>query len=357
MARRLRLLSVFLAVGMTAALIAGCNMFGFTSSSDESPVEKAEKAIRDGNYAQAKKDLTDKNGVLRDSTDSMVLYTYSKAVLLESGLTIARVVDLVQSNKATDSNNNLALLSEIDSQPYATQTAWYLANREIAAKLSNIWMLKTTGEMKKDDIALDYSVANILGGVLSLRDTNRDNVINDKDFKINLSEISKVVGGNTTEGFNFNGIEGKDADTGQTVIFQGLTAFLGTPVGKRAKPAGISGYTPDDINPLIATFLGYLAGGDESIEFFVQNLAENTSYDPEEIKKFIPLVARIINFYWYDDNTDNDGDGRVDEEAIDGVDNDGDGLVDEDSHYMANFDASNIRYTQYISVWQKWSAK
>ena len=332
-------------------------MFGFTSSSDKSPLENAEDSIRDGDYTQAKKDLTDANGVLRDSTDSMVLYTYSKAVLLESGLTIARIVDLVQSNKSTDANNNLALLAEIDNQPKPTQTAWYLANQEIATKLAHIWKGNAFGQMTKDDIALDYSVSNILGGVLSLRDTNRDKVIDDKDFQINLAEVSKIIGGNSTKGFDFSGITGTDASTGQTVTFQGLTAFLGAPAGKRAKPAGVSGYTPDDVNPLIATFLGFLEGGDESIDFFVKNLTDNTTYDPEEIKKFIPEIARIINFYWYDDGIDNDKDGRVDEEAIDGIDNDKDGLTDEDSHFMSSYDASNSRNTLYIPMWQKWSSK
>lgn len=357
MATRLRFLPAFLAVGMTTALIAGCNIFGFTSDTQKTPLEKAEDSIRDGNYAQAKMDLTDKNGVLQDSTNSMVLYTYSKAVLLESGLTIARIVDLVQANEATDANKNLKLLGEIDKQDFATQTAWYRANQEIASKLARIWMLKTSGGMQKSDIALDYSISNILGGVLSLRDTNRDGAINGKDFQINLAEVSKVISGSSLQAFDFNGITAKDETTGQTITFQGLTAFLGSPLAKRAKPVGVSGYSPDNINDLIATFLSFLEGGDESIRFFVENLAENTSYDPEEIMKFIPKIAQIINFYWYDDGIDNDKDGRTDEEAIDGVDNDGDGQVDEDSHFMASYDTSDSRNTQYIPVWQKWSAK
>jgi len=36
--------------------------------------------------------------------------------------------------------------------------------------------------------------------------------------------------------------------------------------------------------------------------------------------------------YYYDDNIDNDHDGSIDEESLDGLDNDGDGLRDEDTH-------------------------
>jgi hypothetical protein len=89
----------------------------------------------------------------------------------------------------------------------------------------------------------------------------------------------------------------------------------------------------------------------------VENLAKNTSYDPEDIKKFIPEIARIINFYWYDDGEDNDGDGRTDEEEINGIDDDGDGLIDEDSHYMKDYDPTPGPHNQYIPIWEYWSKK
>lgn len=359
MATRLRILPAFLVVGMITALIAGCNMFGFTSDAEKTPIEKAEDSIRDGNYAKARQELTDANGALLDSTNSMLVYTYSKAVLLESGLTIARIADLVQVDKGTSQNGNLALLDEIDNLDYPTQTIWYQANREIAGKLSHIWKLETTGEMTKDDIALDYSISNIMGGVLSLRDTNRDNIIDDGDFKINLSEVNKVIGGSPTNGFDFNGI----TDNGTS--YPGLTAFLGTPVVnlKLAKAAGIEGYTPDDINPLIASLLEFLDQGEESVLFFIQNLDGASSYDPEDIRDFIPKVAKIINYYWYYDGIDNDGDGRIDEEIINGEsedDDNGDGvidgndLIDEDSGYMSDYDFTNIVNTVYIPLYEKW---
>lgn len=352
MRTRFRYLPVVLALVVLTAAGAGCNIFGFATDKEETPIEKAEQAIREGDYVKAEKELTDANGALKDSTDSMALYTYSKAVLLESGLSIARFVDLIQAKNGTTNNGNLALLDVIDKLTFSDQTKWYQANLEIAVRLAPIWNNLTTGEMTRDDIALDYSVSNILGGVLSLRDTNRDGIIDKRDIQINLL---KVVSG---EAFNLNGITSTDA-SGHKITYQGLTAFLGSPVTttKRAKSAGVAGYTPDDINPLIASFLHFLEGGQESIDYFVQNLAKNTSYDSEDIKKYIPEIARIINFYWYDDGIDNDGDGRTDEEEINGKDDDGDGLIDEDSHYMKEYDPTDTRNTQYIPIWEYWSKR
>ncbi len=351
-------LAVLLVLMFAVVSMLGCNIFGFTSDKEESNIQKAEQAIRDGDYAQAKKELTDASGALVDSTNSMVLYTYSKAVLLESGLNIAKIVDLIQADKAASSTGSIALLDEIDKLGYTQQTAWYKANLEISLRLARIWNNKTTGELGHDDIALDYSVSNVMGGVLSIRDTNRDGIIDSRDFKINFNEVSKVISGDTVKGFDFNGIT-STTSTGQTITFQGLTAFLGTPLGsaKTAGAAGVTGYSPDDINPLIATVLRFLGGGQESIEYLIKNLAESTSYDPEKIREYMPMVARMINFYWYDDGVDNDRDGRVDEEAIDGVDNDKDGLVDEDSHYMKDYDSSNTRNTIYIAIWESWKNK
>ncbi len=351
-------LAVFPMLLIAVLFMAGCNIFGFTSDKEESNIQKAEQAIRDGNYADAKKELTDANGALIDSTDSMVIYTYSKAVLLESGLNIGKIVDLIQADKAASSTGSIALLDEIDKLDFTQQTLWYRANLDISRRLARIWNNQTTGELGHDDIALDYSVSNVMGGVLSIRDTNRDGVIDSHDFQINFNEVSKVIGGKTIDGFDFNGIT-STSETGQTITFQGLTAFLGAPLGsaKTTGIAGVSGYSPDGINPFIATILQFLGGGQESIEYLIKNLAESTSYDPQKIREYMPMVARIINFYWYDDGIDNDGDGRVDEEAIDGIDNDKDGLVDEDSHYMKDYDSSNTRNTAYITVWEMWKTK
>jgi len=353
---RKKYVTFFSAAVFCLAVFAGCNIFGFATDEEKTPLEKAEDAIRSGDYDRAIKELTDENGALKDSTDSMILYTYSKAVLLKSGLTTQEMIDLIQSDESRSGTGNLAFLEQIDKQSNATKTAWYQANVEMSQILNRIRSGEVTGQMSKEDIALDYSIANIMSGVMSLRDTNRDNIIDDRDFQFRLTDIARFIHENNVV-FGFNGITARDSH-GNVVTYPGLTAFLGTPVsGKRAKHAGISGYTPDDINPIIATFLEYLGQGEESIRYCIETLTGDTSYDLEAIMAYIPQVAKIINFYWYDDNMDDDGDGRIDEEIIDGIDNDSDGLVDEDSDFIAAYDFTNTVNTYYVPLWEEWKRK
>lgn len=50
-----------------------------------------------------------------------------------------------------------------------------------------------------------------------------------------------------------------------------------------------------------------------------------------QVKKFIQDAGSLVVIFKVFDREDNDGDGCVDEELLDGIDNDGDGRADEDS--------------------------
>jgi hypothetical protein len=343
MRARIQFITSVLTFLIGSALFAGCNIFSFAGDEEKPPIEKAEQAIRDGDYDQAIKDLTNPaTGALIDSTNSMVLYTYSKAILLQSGLNIAKIIDLIQSDKGSQiGTGNLSLLTELDQMGSAKETTWYKANLEITHNLMPIWNNTARGNLKKTDIALDYAAASIISGVLSLRDTNGDGIINSNDFKIDIKKNVNSGGYMCTGGTLSDG-----------TVFRGLTPFLGK-TGKIAGTVeGVAGYTPDDINSLVNTFLNLLETGEESVVYMIQN-STNSTFDIEEVRKFVHEISSIINYYWYDDGIDNDGDGRIDEEVIDGIDNDGDGFIDEDSKYNP-IDPTNQRNTQYIPMWEKW---
>ena len=53
-------------------------------------------------------------------------------------------------------------------------------------------------------------------------------------------------------------------------------------------------------------------------------------YDPSVIQATVDSLKTTVAYYRFQDRKDNDGDGCVDEEILDGKDNDGDGLKDED---------------------------
>ena len=351
---KISLLPVFLLLMIVGN--TGCNIFGFVTDAEKSDTEKAEDAIREGNYTKAKKELAD---AVSDSTDSMALYLNAKATLLESGVDLATLAGLIEGQEDIGSGDNLAILETIDIMDDTEKTAWYRANMEIRSNLSRIWKEQTIGVLKKDDVALGFTVSNMMSGVLGLRDTNRDGYIDASDFQIDLSFISNI-GPSQAEGFNFDGAKIKD-ESGVVIEdakFDGLTVFLGDWSGKIAgaqKPVARTNYTPDDINPLIAYVLSLLDEGAESILFLFSD-EDMTAFDVDQIKKQIDDIALIINYYWYDDGIDNDGDGRIDEETIDGLDNDNDGLTDEDTDYHPT-DPTKIQNTEYRHIWQMWSSR
>ncbi len=325
-----------LVIGMT-----GCNIFDFTSDADKTEIEKAEEAIRDGDYAKAKEELAD---TVADSTDAHALYLDAKATLHEAGVDIVRIVELVEGDDNTREGDNLSILDLIDELSPEEQTKWYLANMQVSANLEKIFDEQTVGPFKPGDIALGYTISTLMSGVLGLRDTNRDNVIDDKDFVLNV----KFIESSNTSGYGFDGGSLKDGSE-----FDGLVVFLGDYASKAiAKSAAASEYEPDDINDLIAFVLSIIDDGTDALKLLLEkNLS---SFEEEDIDQLIDEIAGVINFYWYDDGIDNDEDGRVDEETINGIDDDNDGLIDEDSKYYPGADPTDERNTQYNVIWQKW---
>ncbi len=342
MSERSKLLLFFMLITVLAVFTAGCNIFDFASDVEKTPTEKAEDAIRDGDYSEAKKILAD---AVKDSTDSYALYLDAKATLLASGVDIFEIVELVEGQDAVN-GQNLGILEKIDSLSDEEKTDWYRANVEVSANLSKIFNGETVGPFKPGDIALGYTVSSLMSGVLGIRDTNRDGVIDDNDFKLDVNFIEAAAG------YGFEGGSFED-ELGNIEQFNGLEIFLGDFAGKNAfagKTAGKQGYEPDDINKLVAFVLSILDQGTAGLKMVLQ---KSTSLESDEIDSFINEIAVVINFYWYDDGIDNDGNNGADEETINGLDDDHDGLVDEDSdHHPA--DLTPNENTQFIPIWQKW---
>ena len=283
-------------------------------------------------------------------------------------------MDIVEGQDS-QSGEGLALLTVMDDLSIEEQTTWYRANLKVSANLSKIFNQETTGPFEPDDIALGYTVSNLISGVLGIRDTNQDGVIDDDDFTLDLNFIETGM----TEGFNFSGgsFEVED-EFGNIEIqeFNGLEIFLGEiPLEFAAgKIGGKKGYTPEDINKILGFVLHHLDNGSNSLISLLNK--SKTTFDTEEIEAYLSEIANIINFYWYNDGIDNDGDGYTDEEWIDGIDNDGDGLTDEDSDYtdptvvlapdynwedyfpekLSNNNTDN-ESTEFVKIWEKWYNK
>lgn len=354
MSKRIMFMSYLTCFIAAVFIIGGCNIFDFTSDAEKSPTEKAEDAIRDGKYSKAKEELAP---AVRDSIDSMSLYLDAKATLLQSGMDLATLIDLIESDDDINDGDNLDFLDTIDGMPDAEKTVWYDTNMEIRSNLARIYKGKTTGVLEKDDITLGYTVSNMVSGVLGLRDTNRDGVIDQNDFQIDLSFVENINNSNVS-GFQITGAKVKDEQGNviQDQQLEGLTVFLGDWQGKIVsahKTAKGGKYEPDDINPLVAYVMSLLEDGAESIVDLLVD-EDSTAYEVDKIERQINDIAEIINYYWYDDGIDNDGDGIADEEQINGIDDDGDGLIDEDTEYHSS-DPTTEENTEYIEIWRAWN--
>jgi len=338
---------------ITILLAGGCtNIFDFASDAQKSPTERAEDAIRNGNYEAAREALTETS-----ETDAYANYLNAKVALLEAGIDLATIVDLVEGQDDNSVNDNLALLDIIDDLSNQEKTAWYQGNLEATKYLRKIWLGQSNGIMSKDDIALDYTVSNMMSGVLGLRDTNRDGEITNNDFQLNLSLVKNATPAGD-DGFDLSGGSFID-DAGDVIMFDGLEVFLGDwqPVVPKvaSMAAGKRGYTPDDINALLAFVMSVLDDGADAIVYLIEQQT-GSSFDPDESEDYIAEIGSIINYYWYNDGIDNDGDGRIDEETINGADDDGDGFIDEDSDYHPA-DPTPDEDTSYIPVWQAWNER
>lgn len=331
----------------------GCNIFEFASDAEKTPAEKAEDAISDGDYAKARKELAES---VRDSLDSFALYLNAKATLLDADLDLAKLIDLIEGQDNISNGDNLQILDTVDNMPDFEKTNWYRTNMDIRANLGRIWRGQATGVLKKDDISLGYTVSNLMSGVLGLRDTNRDGVIDASDFQIDLAFMQNV-GSSNTSGFVFVGAKVKDEEGNvQPIQLEGLTVFLGSWQQKPAASAKASAahqYQPDDINPLIAFVMSLMNESDSGISTLFGDM-DSTAYDVDKIKEQIDNVASVINYYWYHDGIDNDGDGRIDEETINGIDDDGDGLIDEDTGWHPS-DPTNHPNTEFHHIFQAWN--
>ncbi len=291
--------------------VAGCNIFDFASDSEPTPVEKAEEAIRDHDYVTAKEQfsdviyLEDPNNPIKlviETNESMVLYTYAKAALLESGITLMEILDIAQmeDDNVFDPNNpkpSNPILDKIDKKlaedPEAVNK-WYQQNRQIAQVLQLIADGETIGEFEQDDIALDFSISSMMSFMLGIRDTNQDGYINDDDFDLQ---------------FLLTSVQDMDA-----YALEGIyEAFI---------------EDPESINEFV-DFIDQSA--EDSSEGILLLVGEDQAEYVDEINKNIDTAKEFLENYKYNDGIDNDGDGDIDEEELDGIDNDNDGLIDEDT--------------------------
>ena len=289
----------FFGLLITAFVFAGCNIFSWSASPDEGEdlLDEGLEYMFDGEFEAAESLFA--LGLIDDPLNSDLLYNHAKATLLSSGESIVTIL-----NEITKFSDNSAADVELPffGLQKNKQDNLYVTNIIIFNDLNPIYdsTIVTTGTIEKDDITLDYFIANTVKGILRIVDTNGDERIDDKD--IDLSMFSTGSGG-----FEFD-------------------------------DAFVESLGPEDLNNLIESVTDIISNGGDIFADLFGDVSADTSINTSAIDSLMDDITGSLELYYV--NTlvpgnpgigDNDGDGIIDDECINQIDDDGDGLVDEDA--------------------------
>ena len=274
-------------------LLAGAcnNLFEWTEDEDsfDALMAAGHGAIRAAQYDTAQ----DKFQAATDMRPlhSEARYFLAKAAVLNADID---VFELVQT--LTDENVDGATVIFDSDIPLANRL--YRTNAIVLSALQPIRDGETRGGAFVDaDVNLDLGVAYTLRGILRLRDTNGDGVIDGQDLDIDGFGLGTNDDGDYV-------LEGLDQLPPEDLndLLDDLNDLLGDGGDALADALGDSGVDVDGLNDLIDSL-----GGDLSAFYVNTGVPGN----PGE--------------------GDNDNDGTTDEECLNGLDDDGDSVVDEDA--------------------------
>ena len=285
--------------------LSGCNIFEFASSSDnqKSLIEEGRELLRDGDYEGAFNKFTE--AIENDPYNSELRYLRAKAAMRRTGtnaITLATEISTLETQSDTP-----VMLPFLDPDRWHNERADALYQGVMSARgdLRMIMDSSATGMIEPDDILIDFGVVLAVNAILLFRDTNQDQVIDDSDIplyvffqngRLNIQGLYDVV-------FGYDTLETIDTSPGAEAV-----------------------------NRLIDRLTELLQEGAEAILQFIRDVGEESGISEEILNDVIESIKNGTGKYYVDDDRDNDDDGRVDEEYLNGDDDDLDGWTDEDSN-------------------------
>lgn len=290
LARELRLATLLGSV----LLVAACNnIWEWTADDDsfEALLSDGREAIRAGDYALALEKFA--AVVELEPRHAEARYYLAKATVLDSGLDVFTLVQTL-----TDTVSEAIGAQIIYEYPIERANTIYRVNRVVLENLVPIHDGQADlGSFAETDVRLDLAVAYVLSGILRMRDTNGDGVIDEDD--LSPEELGLQGGG------------------GDPFSFDGLDRI-----------------PPEDLNDMLDDLLDLLSDGGDLL---LEDLGDH-GVDTDELNDLIDDLGGDLSMYYVNTGTpgnpgegDNDGDGVADEECINGLDDDADGRVDEDT--------------------------
>lgn len=176
-------------------LVAGCNIFDWSSSTDEDAYYEGLELFGDGKFTEAREKFEE--ALKEDPMRAEFRYYHAKALIMESDLnffSIARKMSEV--NQGTAANLNLPLYTRDASMSIAEELIYknsiYTATWRSHEDLSPIYLNKTHGEFQADDVYFEFSILSLVRSVLQMRDTNNDGEISGNDWYFGIEKIGDV---------------------------------------------------------------------------------------------------------------------------------------------------------------------
>ncbi len=175
---------IICALAVVICTLAGCNAFEFAkpTSSAKDFVAEGMDHLWNGEYADAELSFT--KALEQDSLNAEARWGRAKARFRASGFTaISLVTEVSNLNTGSQVVGELPFMST--EWPAERVTVLYGAMRGVLQDLEFIYDGRAvTQEFRSGDVALDYAAALSVTGVLTLRDTNLDGVIDANDINL-----------------------------------------------------------------------------------------------------------------------------------------------------------------------------
>ena len=279
-------------MGFLVVLLAGCeNIWGWTADDDsfDALMSDGRDALRNEQYALAEEKFTE--AVQRRPQHSEARYYLAKAAVLNADVDVYFLVQTLTN----DTPANSAI--EIFNYEAPRANAIYRANYVVLKNLEPIRRgLALQGDIPRQNVDLDLSIAYLLRAILRLRDTNGDGLIDGGDLSPAAFLLSQLGGG---------------------IAFEGLQNL-----------------TPAQINAMLGEAGSLLFDG----SVVVLDVAGDSGIDVEALQNVYASLQSDVAAYYLNNGIpgnpgegDNDGDGVADEECFNGLDDDADGRTDEDA--------------------------
>lgn len=284
----------FLAVLLLVPLATGCNIFEWTvdDSSFDALMADGREAIQAADYARAEEKFAAAMELRPQSAEAR--YHLAKAAVLNADVDVFSLVQTL-TDDASGAPGAESGASGIFGFDIPVANSIYRVNALVVDALEPIRVGETEGPFSDANVDLDLALAYTLRGILRLRDTNGDGVIDASDVSL--------------EDFGLD-------DEGDFSL------------------DGLDNVPPEDLNDMIDDLNGLL---DEGGDLLVDALGDS-GVDVEELDDLIDSLGGDLSSYYVNTGLpgnpgigDNDGDGVADEECLNQIDDDGDGFVDEDS--------------------------